>query len=184
MITMSLSAQMNPSFLKEKLPTDSSVGKESACNTGELSLIPVLGRSPGEGKVYPLQYSGLENSMHCIVHGVTKSQIQLRNFHFHFHIYMKYVYIYVYICIHVCTSVYTYIYLPKYLMWINHHSSPVKEIWYYFLCISGEIKAIRNTRKLFMTCPQISVVATMGIGISKSGGNTISSLDCSVTCAN
>ena len=44
--------------------------------------IPGLGRSPGEGKDYPLQYSGLENSMDCIVHGVPKSQTQLRDFHF------------------------------------------------------------------------------------------------------
>ena len=50
-----------------------SAGKESACNAGHLGLIPGLGRSPGEGKVYPLQYSGLEKSMDCIVHGVTKS---------------------------------------------------------------------------------------------------------------
>ena len=42
---------------------DSSVGKEFACNAGDSSLIPGLGGSPGEGKVYPLQYSGLENSM-------------------------------------------------------------------------------------------------------------------------
>ena len=51
---------------------DSSVGKESACNAGDLGLIPGLGRSPGEGKDYRLQYSGLENSMDCIVHGVAK----------------------------------------------------------------------------------------------------------------
>ena len=38
-------------------------GKESACNVGDLCSIPGLGRSPGEGKGYPLQYSGLENSM-------------------------------------------------------------------------------------------------------------------------
>ena len=44
----------------------SSVGKESACNAGDLGSIPGLGRSPGEGKGYPLQYSGLENSMDCI----------------------------------------------------------------------------------------------------------------------
>ena len=50
-----------------------SAGKESACNAGDLGLIPGLGRSPGEGKGYPLQYSGLENSMDCIVHGVTKN---------------------------------------------------------------------------------------------------------------
>ena len=53
---------------------DSSVGKESTCNAGDPSLIPGSGRSPGEGKGYPLQYSGPENSMACIVHGVTKSQ--------------------------------------------------------------------------------------------------------------
>ena len=58
-----------------------SAGKESACNAGDLSSVPGLGRSPGEGKDYPLQYSGLENSMHCIVHGVTKSWTQLRDFH-------------------------------------------------------------------------------------------------------
>ena len=42
-----------------------------------------LRRSPGEGKGYPLQYSGVQNSMNCIVHGVTKSWTQLNNFHFH-----------------------------------------------------------------------------------------------------
>ena len=57
-----------------KLLPDSSVGKESACNAGDLGSIPVLGRSPGEGKGYPLQYSSLENSMDCIVLGVEKSQ--------------------------------------------------------------------------------------------------------------
>ena len=45
-------------------------GKESACNAGDLGSIPGLGRSPGEGKGYPLQYSVPENSMYCIVHGV------------------------------------------------------------------------------------------------------------------
>ena len=58
-----------------------SAGKQSTCNVGDLGLIPGLGRSLGEGKGYPLQYSGLENSMDCI-HGVAKSQTQLSNFHF------------------------------------------------------------------------------------------------------
>ena len=49
-----------------------SAGKESTSNAGDLGSIPGLGRSPGEGKGYPLQYSGLENSMDCIVHGVSK----------------------------------------------------------------------------------------------------------------
>ena len=60
-----------------------SAGKESACNAGDLGSIPGLGRSTGEGKGYPLQYSGLENSMDYIVHGVAKSRTQLRDFHFH-----------------------------------------------------------------------------------------------------
>ena len=63
-----------------------SAGKESTCNAGDLSLIPGLGRSPGEENGYPLQYSGHENSTDCIyiVHGVAKSQTQLSDFHFHF----------------------------------------------------------------------------------------------------
>ena len=56
-------------------------GKESACNVGDLGSIPGLGRSPGEGKGYPFQYSDLENSKDCIVHGVAKSQTQLSDFH-------------------------------------------------------------------------------------------------------
>ena len=54
-----------------------SAGEESACNVGDLCSIPGLGRSPGGEKGYPLQYSGLQNSMNCIVHGVAKRQIQL-----------------------------------------------------------------------------------------------------------
>ena len=51
-----------------------SAGKESACNAGDPGSIPGLGRSPGEGIDYPLQYSGLENSMDCVIHGVANSQ--------------------------------------------------------------------------------------------------------------
>ena len=57
-------------------------GKESACNVGNLGSTPGLRRSPGEGNGYPLQYSGLENSMDYIVHGVAKSWTWLRDFHF------------------------------------------------------------------------------------------------------
>ena len=53
-----------------------SAGKESACYVGDLGSIPGLGRFLGEGKGYTLQYAGLENSMNCIVHGVTKSQTE------------------------------------------------------------------------------------------------------------
>ena len=59
-------------------------GKESTSNVGALGLIPGLARSPGEGKGYSLQYSGLENSMYCIFHGIAKSQTGLSDFHFHF----------------------------------------------------------------------------------------------------
>ena len=60
-----------------------SAGKEFTCNVEDLGLIPGLGRSPAEGKGYPLQYSGLENSMDCIVHGVTKRWTRLSDFHKH-----------------------------------------------------------------------------------------------------
>ena len=58
-----------------------SAGKGSTYNVGDLGSIPGLGRSPREGKGYPLQYSGLENSMDCIVHGVAKNRTQLSSFH-------------------------------------------------------------------------------------------------------
>ena len=61
-----------------------SAGKESACKAGHLGSIPGLGRSPGEGKAYSLQYSGPENSVDCIVHGVTERGTQLSGFHCHF----------------------------------------------------------------------------------------------------
>ena len=61
-----------------------STGKESACNAGDLGLIPGLGRSPGEGKGYPHQYPGLENSLDCIVLEVAKSRTRLSYLHFHF----------------------------------------------------------------------------------------------------
>ena len=59
-----------------------SAGKESACNAGYRGLILGLGGCPEEGKGYPLQYSGLENSMDCIVQSVANSWIRLSNFHF------------------------------------------------------------------------------------------------------
>jgi len=67
-------------FLKLGFPCGSA-GKESTCNVGDLGLIPGLRRSPGKGKDYPLQYSGLENSMDYIVYGVAKSQTRLSKVH-------------------------------------------------------------------------------------------------------
>ena len=74
---------------RDRLPTPvflgflwGSAGKEFACNAGDLGLIPGLGRSPGEGKGFPLQYTGLENSMDSIARGVTNSRTRLSNFQF------------------------------------------------------------------------------------------------------
>ena len=75
-------SQFQRDFRLKGLPCGSA-GKESACNAGDLGSISGLGRSPGEGKGYPLQYSGLENSMDCVVHGVAKSQTRLSDLHFH-----------------------------------------------------------------------------------------------------
>ena len=75
---------------RERLPTriflgfpGGSAGKESTCNGGDLDSIPGLGRPAGEGKDYPLQESGLENSMDSIVHGEVKSRTRLSDFRFH-----------------------------------------------------------------------------------------------------
>ena len=63
-------------------PCDSA-GKESTCNVGDLGSIPGLGRSPGEGKGYSLQYPGLENSRDCMVHGVANSRTRLSDLYSH-----------------------------------------------------------------------------------------------------
>ena len=60
-----------------------SAGEESACNVGDLGSIRGLGRSPGEGKGYLLQYSDLVISVDCVVQGVTKSWTLLSDFYFH-----------------------------------------------------------------------------------------------------
>ena len=59
-----------------------SASQESSCNAGDLGSIPGSRRSPGEGKVCPLQYSDLQNSMNSIVRGVSESQARLKDFHF------------------------------------------------------------------------------------------------------
>ena len=70
-------------YLSIGLPCGSVGKKKSTCNVEDLCSIPGLGRSPGGGKGYPLQYSGLENYMDCIVHGVAKSQTRMSHFQFH-----------------------------------------------------------------------------------------------------
>ena len=64
---------MTPGALSNGFP-GGSAGKESIFNAGDLGSIPGLGRSPGEGPGYPFQYSGLENPVDCVLHGVAKSQ--------------------------------------------------------------------------------------------------------------
>ena len=69
-------------------------GKESSCSVGDLVLTPGLGRSPGEGHGYPLQYSCLENPMdrgawRATVHGVAKSRTGLCSFHLHLGLYLS-----------------------------------------------------------------------------------------------
>ena len=66
----------------ESRANSGSAGKESACSVGDLGSIPRLGRSPGERKGYSLQYSGLENPMDYVVHGVAKSWTRRSDFHF------------------------------------------------------------------------------------------------------
>ena len=85
---------------RDRLPTPvflgfpcGSAGKDSACNVGDLGWIPGLGRYPGEGKGYPLQDSGLENSTDCIVHGVAKSGTRLSD---------TFTFMYGDICLYVC----------------------------------------------------------------------------------
>ena len=87
-----------------------SAGKESAHNAGDLGSIPGLGRSPREGKGYALQCFSLENSMDCIVPGVTKSQTWLSDIHFlvsEIYRLISIVFACIYMCVtclHVCVS--------------------------------------------------------------------------------
>ena len=69
-------------FMKKQGFLGVSAGKETTCNVGDLGSIPGLEGYPGEGKGYPFQYSGLENSMDCIVHGVGNRWPRLSYFHF------------------------------------------------------------------------------------------------------
>ena len=85
---------------RDRLPTPVFLGfpggsavKESACNVGDLSSIPRLGRSLGEENSYPHQYSGLENSLDWTVHGVPKSWTWLSDFHFHFQLRESFLYL-------------------------------------------------------------------------------------------
>ena len=111
-----------------------SIGKESACNVVNLGSIPGLGRSLGEGNGYPLQYSCLENSMdigawQATVHGVTKSQTRLSDFHFHrYKTWEKTIYILKKIKSYNVKSAHIFHYLLYILRWFgNLHHPPEKK---------------------------------------------------------
>ena len=104
---------------------DSSVGKESAYNVEDLGSIPGLERSPGEGKGYPLQYSGLENAMDCMVHRVAKSQTQLSDFHFTTPISLSHIHLFL------------AVYIPATLAFFNFQSSFQSQghLTFYSVCL-------------------------------------------------
>ena len=87
-------------WIKVGFPS-SSTGKESACNAGDLGLIPGLGRSPAARKSYPLQYSGLENSMDCIVLGLQRVRHDWATFTITFKVVRVVITIYIYIYIYI-----------------------------------------------------------------------------------
>ena len=96
---------------------DSSVGKESACNAGDMALIPESGRSPGEENGYPLQYSCLENSKdrgawRATVHGIKKSWTKLSNWEC--------------MCVRYCTNYFLRIIASTLHNFWGHHLSPLK----------------------------------------------------------
>ena len=95
--------------------------------------IPGLGRYPGEENGYPLQYSGLENSMDCIVHRVTKSQTRLSDFHFHFSLHTLSMYASLY---HTCIMP-ALCCLPKHLTETRSlNSNYSSKMWTFFFRIS------------------------------------------------
>ena len=120
---------------------DGSVGKESACNAGHLGLIPGVGRSPGEGKGYPLQYSGLENSMACKVCGVAKSCMWLNNFHAQCHIYIASP------VISSLTKCGTFVTIYTPTLTCYHHSSSCISVGFTLWCCTS-----MTLEKCIMTC--------------------------------
>ena len=108
-----------------------SAGKESTCNVGDLGSIPGLGRSPGEETGYPVQYSGLENFMDCVVHGVTKSWTRQSNFHTHT---VSWTIVYSY-TIQLCSIVWS-----QESWFLQFHSSFSRLLWLFGLfCVSIQI---------------------------------------------
>ena len=89
----SIMSSANSDSFTSPFPLCDSAGKESICSGGDDSA-PRLGRSPGKGKGYPIQYSDLENATDCIVHGVAKSRTRLSDFHIHFPLCITFVFLF------------------------------------------------------------------------------------------
>ena len=108
-------------YLRWGFPS-SSVGKASACNTGDPGAIPGLGRSPGGGNGTPLQYSSLENPMDrgawwATVHGVAKSRTWLSNWHALFMLMTYHHTVFIYVSAGGCMR---YLYFLKSVLWITY----------------------------------------------------------------
>ena len=108
---------------RDKLPTPvflgflcDSASKESACNAGDLGSIPGLGRFSGKGNDYPLQYSGLENSMDYIVCGAAKSLTRLSDFCLH----CMCVCVCVCVCINILVHIYIYTHTHRHVHMLSH----------------------------------------------------------------
>ena len=113
-----------------------SASKESAHNAGDLGSIPGWGRSHGEGNSYPPQYSGLENSLDCIVHGVTKSQIRLSDFQFSFLCSE----ISVYVFLHYITGLFGSLYYWLLKLYIYAYKTSIGEVFCkYFIPVSNHL---------------------------------------------
>ena len=132
-----------------------SAGKESTCNLGDLALIPGLGRSSGEGKGYPLQYSSPENSMDCVVHGVAKSWTWLRDFFYH-SVCMCYSLSHVQLCISVdCSPPGSSVHVilqARILEWFaisfSKESSQLRD-WTWVSCIAGGFLTHQGSPNLY-----------------------------------
>ena len=130
-------------------------GKESTCNAGDLGSIPGLGRSPGEGKGYPLQYSGLENSMDYTFHGVANNWIGLSEFHFNFTPYLGFSQFFVIL-----------FFFQSFFLFAFHFESFFGHIFKSVILSSVLWSPLMSTSKvLFWRFPGVSVVEKQDMGL-------------------
>ena len=128
-------------------------GKESVCNAGDLGSIPGLGRSPGEGKSYPLQYSGLENFMNYIAHGVAKSWTQLSGFHFGGELRLK---VSAFWLIEQVIFLSSLVYLNKYTWNLKHHLAGRFLDFLFPFCLPSHLSPTISATKAQELCFRVS----------------------------